>query len=504
MPKQGNTNYNICLSVDKTSRTPIHQQIYFQLASLINNNVIPPGSKIPSIRALAKDLGISDKPVRTAYSELISDLLLESLPGVGMFTSSARFTGGKRSLTSIKAIVRQVPGPIREFVEPRLSYEQTTSPPVSDIEGDLIQFAKSIPDPSLFPFENIKQSVTNVVWNPDFNLFDRGHAQGYNPLIEYIETLMDATGIPMSADANDIIITDGFHQSLRMVLSCCDLGEKLVLIESPAYPPLIRFLIVQNIPFTDFPVGLSGIDFEVLSKKLECSKIAAMIVTPTYHNPTGLCYSSEDRNRLMELALKHKVVIIEDDWGRNLRLDGDLPQPIKALDCGGYVYHLGSFSKCFLPGLKLGWVTCPAQSAKAALRFKAATEGSANHFIQALLFDFIAKGSLDRYIRKSAKIYKSRRDALIETLEKELPEECKFLKPSGGYSVWVNLPDRVDVGALYKEARKQGVLLTPGHFCFAPDKGTNGIRLSFSRANEKDLRIGAKIICDLLHKQING
>jgi 2-aminoadipate transaminase len=247
-----------------------------------------------------------------------------------------------------------------------------------------------------------------------------------------------------------------------------------------------------------------GMDTEYLAGELAKGEVKAVITIPTYHNPTGISMSQSRREHLLRLAARHRVPIIEDDWGRYLRYEGEAPSPLKSMDPGGYVIHIGTFSKSFLPGLRLGWITCPARLALPLVRAKLGSDSGDSFFLQALLHEFILKGHFDKHIRRTVKEYKHRRDAMCEELGQHLPSGCRFRKPAGGLSVWVELPQNIMSMPLLNQARQAGVEYLPAAFCMPDRHDAPALRLSFARAGTDEIRVGTKKLCSVIADTIDN
>jgi 2-aminoadipate transaminase len=364
--------------------------------------------------------------------------------------------------------------------------------------GDLIRMSQANPDPSLFPFERIKQIATNMLWYPKEFFFDYGNPQGYQPLVEHLEKEMALAGVPMAEGENDIILTGGFQRALTLVLDMILRPGQKVAIESPTHSGTLNLLISKRIEFVPIPVDGDGMDTEYLATVLAQGEVRAVLTIPTFHNPTGVTMSQARREHLIKLAARHRVPIIEDDWGRMLRYEGEAAQPLKSLDPGGYVIHIGTFSKVFLPGLRIGWITCPAALSLPLVRAKAGSDVGDSYFLQALLHEFILKGHFDKHVRKSVKEYKKRRDTTCELLARHLPAGCRFRVPTGGFSVWVELPEFIKSVQLLGLARNAGVEFLPAAFCMPDRKDAPAFRLSFSRLSSDEIEVGVKALCSVI------
>jgi len=491
------------LQIDRESKTPVYEQIRSQISGFVRDGLLAAGQKIPSVRQLARTLGLSKNTVSLAYDELAAENIIETRHGSGTYITSRPgvVTGQNlRTREEMEGILADAP-PMRW--EPYFFHSDFFGMPVSKRSKGMIRFTQSSPDPELFPFERIKQVATNMLWYPKEFFFDVGHPQGYQPLVEYLEKEMALSGVPMAQGENDIILTGGFQRALSLVLDFTVQPGQKVAIESPCYTGILNLLISKRIEFEAVPVDNQGMDTEYLAGLLKREDIKAIITVPTYHNPTGVTLSDERRDHLLRLAVSHRVPVIEDDWGRMLRYEGTAPPPLKSLDPGGYVIHIGTFSKVFLPGLRIGWITCPAAISVPLVRAKLGADSGDSFFLQALLHEIIAKGHFARHLRKSLKEYRARRDAMVDTLSECLPDGCQFQVPQGGFSLWIQLPDGINSMPLLSMAREADVEFFPAAFMMPDRKDTNALRLSFSRHSVDDIRTGVKALCSVIADAID-
>ena len=486
------------LSIDKSSDEPVYEQIRRQIVELVQGGLLAAGSRIPSVRQLALSLGVSKNTVAMAYEELSAQHLIEARHGSGTYICER-----PEIITGVDLSRRQEMAPdLAEFPpmrwEPYFFRSDFFIMPLSKRSGEMIRFTQAYPDPALFPFDRIKQVATNMLWYPREFFFDIGNPQGYQPLVEHLEKEMALAGIPMAEGENDIIITGGFQRAVSLLLDFILQPRQKIAIESPSYSNLLNLLIAKRIDYVPIPVDGHGMDTEYLAGVLARGEVHAIVTTPTFHNPTGTTMPQERREHLLRLAMQYRVPVIEDDWGRRLRYEGPSVPPIKALDRSAYVIHIGSYSKCFLPGLRLGWITCPSSIGVPLVRAKAGADCGDSYFLQALLYDFINKGHFERHIRKLQKENLRRRDAMCRNLADSLPRECKFRVPQGGLSVWVELPDGMSSLALLTLARQAGVDFSPAAFMMPDRRDAPALRLSFARNTPQDIEAGVKILCSVI------
>ena len=486
------------IKIDKASQEATYEQIRRQVEELVRDGLLAAGSKLPSVRELAKSLGVSVKTVRRAYDELAADNVIETRHGSGTFvTEHPEVVCGTNLRTR-----EEMGGPLSELPpmrwEPFSFKSDFVAMPRSEKHTDLIRFSWASPDPELFPFDKIKQVATNMLWYPKEFFFDIAHAQGYQPLVEYLEREMALSGVPMAEGENDILITGGFQRAFALVLDMILRPGQKVAVEAPTYTGILNLLLAKRIDHVSIPMDANGMDTEYLAGVLAQGEVRAIITMPTYHNPTGITMSKDRREHLLRLAARHRVPIVEDDWGRLLRYEGEAPPPLKSLDPGGYVIHIGTFSKCFMPGLRIGWITSPAPLSFPLYRAKVGADSGDALFLQALLHEFILKGYFAKHLRKTVKEYKRRRNAMCKALKEHLPRSCRFTVPKGGLTIWVELPDNIKTLPLLSLAREVGVEFLPAAFCMPDRQDTSALRLSFSRSSTEEIESGIKSLCRVI------
>jgi len=490
---------NIVIQPD--ANEPAYKQIHRQIRELIRDGLLEAGAKLPSVRDLAKSIGVSVTTIHTAFEALAAENLIETRQGCGTFVTKhpGIVTGANlRTREEMGGQLSQLP-PMRW--EPYgFQSDFFLVPESKSHTGRLIRFAQASPDPALFPLDRIKQIATTMLWDPKDFFFDRGHPQGYLPLVDHMEKEMALSGVPMAEGENDIILTGGFQRALSVILRRLLRPGQRVAVESPTYGPILNLLIAEDIGFVPIPLDKDGMDTEYLGSVLKKQDVQAIITIPTFHNPTGITMSLERREHLLRLAARHRVPVIEDDWGRALRYDGEDIPPLKAMDQGGYVVHIGTFSKCFLPGLRIGWITSPAGLSIPLLRSKFAADRSDSYFLQALLYEFILKGHYAKHLRKSLKEYKRRCSAMCKALYEYLPDGCRFIEPKGGFSIWVELPEQLKSLPLYTLAKDAGVQFLPAAFCMSNHQDASAFRLSFSRSTAEEIKTGVKLLCDVISR----
>jgi DNA-binding transcriptional MocR family regulator len=487
------------LSIDKAAGLPVYQQIRDGIIALIKAGTLAAGDKLPGTRELATQLGVSRKTVLIAYLELAADSWVESRPGSSTFVlDRTSLTHPARRSPAIEVL------PPMELDGPRMDWSpfefdsRYSGMPRHDYSGpeEWISFARAIPDVRLFPFERIKKVSGQMLWDPKAYFFDYGHPQGYQPLVEYLGMRLAKEGINTSGDVNGVVITSGFQVSLNLILSMLVKPGDVVAVEDPTFNSILNLLDAHQITHRGIPMEHDGMDVDYLERLLTRGKHGerptALITIPTLHNPTGTTMSREKRERLIQLAQRHNMPIIEDAWSMLMPGDGRREPSLKTLDTGGHVIQIGSFSKCFLPGTRVAWVVLPADIAVSFVRAKRALDRSDSYFLQTLVYEFIKKGYLDLHLRKVERIYRARRELMDDLMRQHFPHDVSWKRPSGGLSFWVSLPAGMSSHAVLEKAVPAGLEFAPSSFFYIDRHDGPQMRLSFSTLTQPQLRQGVR------------
>lgn len=219
---------------------------------------------------------------------------------------------------------------------------------------------------------------------------------------------------------------------------------------------------------------------------------------PTFQNPSGRTMSRARREWLLDLAGRHRVLVVEDDPYGELRYDGEDVAPLAALDREGIVLHVGTFSKILAPGLRLGWLLVPKALYRTLVLAKQPSDLHTATLPQMVAWQLARDGFLERHIGRVRAFYRERRDALLEALDRQLPAGVRVTRPNGGLFVWAELPLGCDTDQLLLRALRERVAFVPGGGFFVDGSGANTMRLTFATAPPDDLREGVRRLAGLL------
>jgi DNA-binding transcriptional MocR family regulator len=246
------------------------------------------------------------------------------------------------------------------------------------------------------------------------------------------------------------------------------------------------------------PIHDDGIDIDVLEQAINLHAVKMIYIIPNFHNPTGITTPLDRRRRIMDIAQRTKVVILEDDYNYQLRFSGSPLLPLKALDDFNQVIYSGSFSKILFPGFRIGWLIVPEEIFPHVLRVKASLDISTSSLLQAVVYEYCRLGLLDKHLKKIRKINKARLSVTLEAMQKYFPEDVSWRAPEGGMMVWIDLPPYYDPLHIQKSTAQQGVMISASHFFVPRGEKINGFRLSYAAQSSEKIQRGIRIIGKIL------
>jgi 2-aminoadipate transaminase len=347
----------------------------------------------------------------------------------------------------------------------------------------MISLARGVPAPECLPTLELADCARAVLEADGETALNYGPVGGYGPLRELLaERHGVATG--------QIVLTNGSLQGLDLLVARFA-AERRLLVEAPTYDRALRIAERHQTELRDIPHDTEGIDPDALERELERdSRPALLYVLPTFQNPTGRTVSLERRRRLLELAEAHDLLILEDDPYRLVRFDGEDVPSLHELDEGGHVLHSSSFSKIVAPGLRVGCLVVPGLLARELEAAAVSTYLSPAFPTQAIVFEFLRRGRLEPNVARVCDLLRTRRDALLGALERELPD-ASWSRPAGGYFLWLDLPGGLDARGVLEAGEEAGVTFVPGgDFFHRPEDGRSAARLAFSFASPDEIAQG--------------
>lgn len=450
----------LLLRLDRAAETPLHEQIERSIRADIRAGRLVAGTRLPSTRGLAAELGISRGVVSEAYGQLAAEGYL--LAGQGAPT---------RVALTVRA---QTPRPPARSLQPSLAY----------------RFDPGLPDLAGFPRDRWLRSLRAAWRQAPIDAVDYPDPRGVPSLREALaEYLGRVRGV--AADPEHLLVCTGFAQGLSLVARWLrDRGVERVALEDPGWHT--HRLIVEQAGIEVVPVAVDGEGMRV--EELEATEAEAAIVTPAHQFPTGRVLSSERRAALIEWAERGERLIVEDDFDAELRYDRAGVGALQGL-APERVAYIGSASKRLVPGMRLGWMLTPSWLGWPLISVKAIEDRGSETIGQLALRDFIARGELDRHLRRMRLRYQRRREALIESLTRHLPE-ARIEEGAAGLYELAELPAGVDEPGLIAAAADRGVALEGLALHRFRPGGPPGLVLGFGGLPEAAIEQGIRLVAE--------
>ena len=357
---------------------------------------------------------------------------------------------------------------------------------------EIISFAGGLPAPELFPVKEIAQVSHDLVLKEGQKLLQYATTEGRPTLREKIAKRMtEKYKTPVVAD--DILITTGSQQ-------CLDFAGKLfldpgdvVLCESPSYLGALNAFNAYQPVFKEVPTDGEGIIPEELDKILASTpKCKFIYVIPDFQNPTGICWSLERRKKFIEVINKYDLPVFEDNPYGELRYRGESFPTLKSMDTKGLVSFLGTFSKIFCPGLRLGWIAGPHTIVEKFVMIKQSADLHTSNFDQGVADAYMDTYDLDAHVKEIVALYGHRRDLILKTMEEEFPEGVEFTRPDGGLFLWVTVPEGVSARKVFDKCIEQKVAAVIGDAFYPNDKTDRSMRVNYSCMPDDKIVEGVK------------
>ena len=370
----------------------------------------------------------------------------------------------------------------------------------------IISFAGGFPDSAMFDVEGIRAASNAALAEEPGAALQYGATEGYNPLREQLAAFMTSKGAKDVA-ADHLIVTTGSQQALDLLgKTLISPGDK-VIVEGPTFLATIQCFRLYGAQLISAPIDGNGVNTDELEKLIVEHRPKFVYLIPTFGNPSGAMLSLERRKAVLEMAVKHNTLIVEDDPYGDLYF-GEAPPP-SLLNLSANVpgsrellVHCGSLSKVLSPGLRVGWMIAPAELLAKATMCKQFSDAHTSTFAQATAAQYLKAGRMPATLVRVRKVYAERAQAMGDALRKELGDAVEFVQPQGGLFVWARLTGAggkvADGNVLAKRAIDKGVAFVPGtpFFCAQPDHAT--LRLSFATADVDKIREGVARLAQAL------
>ncbi len=466
----------------------LYEEMAIKIVGLVDEGTFKPGDKVPSIRELSKQFQVSINTVKMAYGYLEDRRIIEARPQSGYY---------------VCAKLPDVPGE-PDISEPDFNPAEISSGELvlrimSDVVNpEQIQFGAAIPAPELIPTDKLNKMLYSEVRR--FRNESTGYSMppGNKRLRTQIAKRMMKAGCTLSPD--DIVITTGASEAVFLALrSICKPGDTLA-IGSPIYFNFLEMIKELGLKILEIPSSpKDGMSLDALRFALEKNEVHACMVISNFNNPLGCSMPDENKKELVELLENNNIPLIEDDINGDLSFQGERPSVAKNWDKIGNVLLCSSFAKTIAPGYRIGWIAPGKYKAK-VIKQKLVTNIATASPTQLAISEFLVSGGYEHHLRSIRKVYAKKIAQMSEAVGNCFPEGTKVTRPAGGFTLWIEMPKKVDGLALYGKAQKEGITIAPGVIFSASGKFKNCIRLNagfWSETNRWAIEVLGRIANEL-------
>jgi 2-aminoadipate transaminase len=372
-------------------------------------------------------------------------------------------------------------------------------------QPDVMSFAGGFPSADFFPMAKVREVMLELLDEEGKEALQYGATEGYGKLRRYVAEKMTREGAPCSEE--QVVITNGSQQGMDLVSKLFVNPGDVVLVEEPGYVGGLGAIFNYEADRVPIPLDNDGIRIDVLTNRLRKLKMEGrtpkfIYLVPNFQNPSGICMSLERRRQVLELAREYNFLILEDNPYCELRYEGEPVASIKSLDSEGRVIYLGSFSKTFTPGIRVGWLAAAEEIVAKIISAKGSTDLCSNSLGQRLAYRFAADGYIDRHVATLLPRYRERRDLMLACMEEHFPEGVTWTQPQGGFFIWVSFPGGLTARQILLKAVERKVAFVDGDGFFVNDNGKHTARFSFSEASPEKIKRGIAILGEIIAAEL--
>lgn len=444
-----------------------YEEIAAILRERIEHGIYRVGDRLPSIRAVCQELGVSISTAQEAYRQLMDVALIESRPKSGYFVLPSR----------VPSVLPSVSRPAQRPLEVS-QWDQVLELVATHRDESRLLLGRGAPNLEYESLRPLSKILAGLHRSNDLIGFNYDKLSGSPELRQQVARLAISSGCLLHPD--DIMVTTGCQEALSISLRTLTQPGDVVAVDSPSFYGTMQILKANGLKALEIPTDpQTGISLEALELALEQWPIRAIQITPTYNNPLGYTMPEARKRALFQLAQRFDVAIIEDDIYGDLAFSHPRPRTVKSFDDDGRVLLCSGFSKTLGPGLRVGWLA-PGRYLDQALHMKYVSTGASATLPQLAVAEFVAKGYYERHLRFATRQYQRQRDIMISWVQRYFPKGSGISYPQGGFLLWVELPAAVDCVRLNERLAKRSIHVAPGSLFSASGKFRQCLRLNYA------------------------
>lgn len=463
-----------------------YSEVADRIETLIEKQVLKVGDKLPSVRTLSKEQGISLSTAFQAYYTLESKGLIEARPQSGYYVKFSR--------NNIHALPQVCDPP--DDATP-VSVDQMINNVYTNLNnGKILNFSMAAPAVELLPMAKLRKAVAHALRESKTSCLHYEHVQGNLMLRRQIARQAFNWGGTPSEE--DIVVTAGAVEALSLCVKAITQPGDAIAIESPTYFAIFQVMESHGLKVVEIPTDpITGIDLDYLEQAIPRFDIKACLFVNNFSNPLGSCMPDERKRQLVEMLARKQIPLIEDDIYGELYFGKTRPKTCKTFDKHGLVLHCASFSKSLAPGFRIGW-TIPGRFKEKVVRLKRMHTVSTNTLTQAAVANFLSNGRFELHLRHLRKALHTQSLRYLQALAEYFPDNIRVTRPQGGFTLWIEMDRRVNAYKLHKQALKRGIGIAPGQIFSSQGKFENCFRISYGEPWRDEIGDGLDVLAKLI------
>ena len=497
----------IKINVSKDSGEPLYVQIRNAIEKAVKKGDLKPGDQLPAVTSLASVIGVTHSTVRRAFEDLSAQGIIGSHVGRGTYILDADRQVPKEGSSALAKNISPDSGVNREFT---LAARRLRMGIAKSLEAlmdlakrpGLIHFTSGIPDPSIMEEGMLTRLTKNALKSGEDTYHNYGESPlGLKSLREELAKRFNSEGMNITSD--NILITNGSQQAASILAQSALEDRQRIICETPCW---------LGIPSA---FGATGHWVETVSRDMEGPVIeklerfndgrpSLLYLCPEFHHPMGIDMTHDRQSQLIKWAKEHNTDILADEIFHDLRYEGPLRKSIMVEAGKKNCFTMGSLSKSFMTGLRIGWLIGDEERIKSLCSFKRAMDLGSPPLMQGIALSLLNSGKYDTHLKKARQHYRIRRDTIIESLEKNMPDGVTWTKPNGGFHMWVELPKGYSSISLFLHAIENGLSFVPGPMQDLDHRFINAFRLSYSGITPEQIKTGIENLAGSVKELLKG
>ncbi len=468
----------------------IYQKIASRIETQIYNGVLKFGDKLPSLRIIQQEHGVSISTALQAYYSLEAKSLITTKPRSGYYV-----------IFSIKNLPKN---PVKTSPDETPSMYSKTDIIIDlyhnlNVKG-IINFSLGAPTKELLPVAKLSKTMHETIGKLNAGGTYYEKIEGSENLRRQIaqRTLLWGGNL----QEKDIVITAGCTQALSLSLMAVTSPGDTIVVESPVFFGILQLANILGLKVIELPTdSITGMDLEALKKVVQQQKISAILIISNFNNPLGSVMPDANKKEIVKIIQEYEIPLIEDDICGEIYYGKNRPTTCKSFDTSGLVLWVGSFSKTLSGGYRVGWVA-PGKFLKEILRLKLCLSSSSTPITQETIAAFLIKGRYDYHLRKLRNTLQANSIQYITTIAANFPEDTRVSKPQGSFLLWVELNSKIDCNLLFEKAKNKGIVFTPGSIFTLQEQYKNCLRLSYAIVWSSEIKSGLIQLGNLIKEEL--